>query len=276
MDPFIIHQDETKSKEFYTEEKCYISELSNGNGDAEMSIARARVEPGVTTAWHRLKTTTERYHIISGKGRVEVGSLPPEEVSSGDTVFIPPMCAQRITNIGEDDLIFLAICTPPFSEEDYEDMEGAGSEQLVKISLKELEEAFFYLDSMSSAYIEADVVIDKKTGEFLYSPNEEDADSPESLEFDEWSEMHSGDNYVSLPDKWQLDLGKRLVFDFVKKAIPEHWDRVSNIFNKRGAYRRYKAFLDDIDKLEEWYEFEVHTRKRALQNWAKENGFFAV
>ena len=110
-------------EEFYTPEKCYITELSNTDNDPEASIARARVEPGVTTHWHRLKNTTERYCIISGHGRVEVGQLPPQQVAAGDTVLIPPLCRQRITNIGSNDLIFLAICTPRFTNAAYEDLE---------------------------------------------------------------------------------------------------------------------------------------------------------
>lgn len=31
--------------------------------------------PGVTTRWHRVKGTSERYVILEGKGRVEVGTL---------------------------------------------------------------------------------------------------------------------------------------------------------------------------------------------------------
>jgi mannose-6-phosphate isomerase-like protein (cupin superfamily) len=109
--------------EFYTPEKCYITELSNTPDDPELSIARARVEPGVTTRWHQLKRTFERYCIINGRGRVEVGKLPPQEVNAGDIVLIPPMCRQRITNVGSEDLVFLAICTPRFSKGSYEDIE---------------------------------------------------------------------------------------------------------------------------------------------------------
>ena len=112
--------------EFYTAEKCYIIELSNTSDDPEVSIARARVTPGVTTRWHRVAGTTERYVIIEGRGRVEVGELPPQEVSAGDVVLIPPACRQRITNIGARDLIFLAICTPRFRPEAYEDIEPTG------------------------------------------------------------------------------------------------------------------------------------------------------
>jgi len=109
--------------EFYTSEKCYITELSNTPDDPDVSIARARVEPGVTTRRHRLKGITERYFIISGKGLVEVGELPPKVVNAGDIVLIPPMCTQHVTNIGAEDLVFLAICSPRFSQDVYEDID---------------------------------------------------------------------------------------------------------------------------------------------------------
>ncbi len=111
--------------EFYIDEGCFILELCNAPEDPELSIARARVEPGKTTRWHRLKGTTERYVILEGEGRVEVGSLPPQRVKPGDFVLIPPMVRQRITNIGRQDLIFLAICTPPFTPQIYEDIESS-------------------------------------------------------------------------------------------------------------------------------------------------------
>ena len=110
--------------EFYTSENCFITELSNTPVDPEASIARARVAPGVTTRWHRLVATTERYVILEGTGRVEVGNLSPQEVSPGDVVLIPPSCRQRITNLGLGDLIFLAICSPRFRPEAYEALEG--------------------------------------------------------------------------------------------------------------------------------------------------------
>ena len=111
------------ANEFYTAEKCFITELSNSSDDTEVYIARARLSPGVTTNWHRLKDTGERYCIIKGKGLVEIGVMLPQKVNSGDVVLIPPMCRQRITNTGSDDLIFLAICTPRFLLSHYEDIE---------------------------------------------------------------------------------------------------------------------------------------------------------
>lgn len=108
--------------EFDTPERCHIIEISNTPDDPGVSIARARVAPGVTTRWHRLAETAERYVIVKGRGRVEVGGLTPQEVGAGDVVLIPPSCPQRIANIGQGDLIFLAICTPRFTPGCYEDM----------------------------------------------------------------------------------------------------------------------------------------------------------
>ena len=112
-----------QNQEFYTEERCFITELSNSPDDPQVSIARARLETGVTTRWHRLRYTTERYYIIEGRGQVEIGDHPPHEVAPGDVVLIPPMCPQRIANIGCEELVFLAICSPPFSTDVYEDIE---------------------------------------------------------------------------------------------------------------------------------------------------------
>lgn len=114
-----------QANEYYFEEGCHILELLNTPDDPDVSIARARVPPGVTTRWHCLKGTTERYVILSGTGRAEVGEQAPQEVAAGDTVFIPAMCRQRITNTGEDDLVFLAVCTPRFVLGAYEDLEAS-------------------------------------------------------------------------------------------------------------------------------------------------------
>jgi len=107
------------SKEFLTQENCFILEVSNDAGDPDISIARARLRPGVTTAWHRLDGIVERYVIVRGKGRVEVADLPPTIVSEGDVVRIPANVAQRITNVGGEDLVFFCVCTPRFTPTAY-------------------------------------------------------------------------------------------------------------------------------------------------------------
>jgi mannose-6-phosphate isomerase-like protein (cupin superfamily) len=100
--------------EYATDERCFILELSNSGADEALSVARARVEPGVTTAWHRVEGTAERYVILDGAGQVEVEGMGIEQVRPSDVVIIPPGARQRITNTGGGDLVFLALCTPRF------------------------------------------------------------------------------------------------------------------------------------------------------------------
>jgi mannose-6-phosphate isomerase-like protein (cupin superfamily) len=120
MDPRIIKHD--ASREHVTEERCHILESWNDARDPDVAIARARVEPGVTTARHILEVD-ERYVITSGHGRVEVDGLEASEVEPGDVVVIPAGRAQRITNTGEADLVFLCICTPRFQQRHYHDVD---------------------------------------------------------------------------------------------------------------------------------------------------------
>lgn len=121
MSSTIFHCD--PNKEYYFEEGCYINELSNGEADPAVSIARATVKPGDKTRWHKLIKTIERYVIISGNGQVEIGKLPATEVGPGDTIIIDADDKQRIHNTGKGDLVFLAICSPPFVADNYVDLE---------------------------------------------------------------------------------------------------------------------------------------------------------
>lgn len=109
--------------EYFFAEGCFITELSNAADDPEVSIARARVEPGQTTRWHLLRDTIERYVLLEGSGRVEVGDLPPQRVDPGDVVVIPAGMRQRISNPGPGDLVFLAVCSPRFEASAYVDAE---------------------------------------------------------------------------------------------------------------------------------------------------------
>jgi mannose-6-phosphate isomerase-like protein (cupin superfamily) len=111
------------AKEFLTPERCHILETYNTAADESMSIARARVEPGVTTALHMVESTTERYIVVEGRGWVEIGDFPAAEVEPGDVVVIPAGIRQRIANTGNVDLIFYCVCTPRFENKNYRSLE---------------------------------------------------------------------------------------------------------------------------------------------------------
>ena len=108
--------------EYFFREGCFIQEWHNNPDDDSISIARVRVEVGATTKLHALAGTTERYAIISGNGEVNIAGTH-QPVTVGDVVVIAPDEAQQIANTGDKDLLFLAICTPRFQQENYLQLE---------------------------------------------------------------------------------------------------------------------------------------------------------
>ena len=117
------------SAERLTDEGCFILQSWGLPADGSLSLARARVEVGQRTRWHRLHGVREIYLITEGSGLVELGGEAPRRVGVGDLVHIPPELPQRIAQEGRDDLVFYCICTPAFTQACYEDMEGAGAEK---------------------------------------------------------------------------------------------------------------------------------------------------
>lgn len=114
---------EEKAKpEVWTAERCYITELVNDERWPEFSVARCRVEPGVTTQLHAL-SVHEVYVIESGSGLMSVGDDEPYPVGPGSVVTIPIHISQRIENTSSDDLLFVCVCTPKFSQNCYTSLE---------------------------------------------------------------------------------------------------------------------------------------------------------
>ena len=108
--------------EFWTGERCFITEYLNVAELPDVSVARTRVEPGVTTELHAL-SVIEWYLIQSGHGLMRVGDAEPYAVGPGDTVKIPANSQQQITNTGSDELLFLCVCVPRFTPDAYTSLE---------------------------------------------------------------------------------------------------------------------------------------------------------
>ncbi len=107
------------------------------------------------------------------------------------------------------------------------------------------------------------VVLDKKTGEIHY----ESVAAGEEIEEDlDWEYC------VEVPDKYDLDLGNQLVFDFVRQHMPDEYDRVSDYFRSKGAYRRFKDLLETQDLLDVWYGYQDQRVEEALRRWCEANG----
>ena len=117
-----IFQPATKTIEYFTEERCYITELCNSPISPNGSLAIARVPAGTTTQLPSLNGINETYIVIEGKGKVEVDG-DPYSVSAGDQVAIASGVPQRVTSLGENDLRFYCLCTPRFHPDSYINLE---------------------------------------------------------------------------------------------------------------------------------------------------------
>lgn len=119
--PFMA-ENSKQAEEVWSSERCFITELLNVAALPDVSVARTRVESGVTTELHAL-SVIEWYVIQSGEGLMRVGSDEPFAVGPGDTVHIPAGCEQQITNTGGADLLFLCVCVPRFTAATYTALE---------------------------------------------------------------------------------------------------------------------------------------------------------
>ena len=92
-------------------------------GNRAQSLAQAVVPAGATTLLHRHRLTEEIYHFTQGQGRMRVGGHV-FEVAAGDTVCIPPGAAHNLENTGSIEMQLLCACTPAYSHDDTELLDG--------------------------------------------------------------------------------------------------------------------------------------------------------
>jgi hypothetical protein len=108
-------------------------------------------------------------------------------------------------------------------------------------------------------------VVNRESGKIYYKSEMSGLDDfPEDVE--------DSDEYVSIPHKNDLELGRNLVFDFVRRHIPEQIKIVEGFFRQRGAYSNYKSLLERIGKLDAWQTYEKEETQKALRGWCAENG----
>jgi len=108
-----------------TRDGSIIRELMHpvSHGCEKQSLAEAVVPMGEKTALHRHLLSEEIYYILAGCGQISIGDKD-HLVAVGDTVCILPGIPHNIENTGDEALIFLCCCTPPYSHDDTELLGG--------------------------------------------------------------------------------------------------------------------------------------------------------
>ena len=132
----------------------------------------------------------------------------------------------------------------------------------MSIIFDSIENAFLYV-SMDQQFMN-NAYLCKETGKIFYTSEIGDSDElPDDIV--------DSDKYIEIPHKNELELGKRLVFEYVSKFLPDDLDRVDSIFSRRGAYSRFKDLLEEKGHLDEWHKFEDDQTKNALIQWCTDN-----
>lgn len=104
--------------EFTANDGCLIREWLHPKNDSielPYSLAMATVEIDKQSYKHKLEQT-EVYIIFSGEGIMHIDD-EAQEVNSGEAILVPAGAVQWIENTGAEELCFIAIVNPPWSEQ---------------------------------------------------------------------------------------------------------------------------------------------------------------
>lgn len=128
------------------------------------------------------------------------------------------------------------------------------------IKLSELIDAFEFVSI--SDLDEHQAYICKRTGRIIFVSEgvglEEDIELPDDPELAD---------YLPVPHRRDLDLGKRLALSFVAEELPGSFDQAREMFSRKGAYSRFKQLLQATGTLAKWHAFEALATETALEDW---------
>ena len=120
----------------------------------------------------------------------------------------------------------------------------------------------------SDGIVDNEAFVCRQTGKIYWISGDEDPDSEERLE-----DVDDPEKYAAVPNKYELDVGVRLVFDFTKAHLSDQYQAVRTSFRRRGAYGRFKALLARHHLLDTWYSYSEQRTLDALEEWCESEGF---
>jgi hypothetical protein len=133
---------------------------------------------------------------------------------------------------------------------------------MAAVKYDDLLDAFYFVGSGAPMEHQAFIALD--TGRIYWVSALNPLDDEEVPD-----DLGESDRYIEVPHKNDLDLGRRLVLRFVEEELPDAYGRVQGFFSRRGAYARFKEFLEDAGCLAKWYEFETQCTEQALKEWCE-------
>lgn len=137
---------------------------------------------------------------------------------------------------------------------------------MAAVNFSDLEDAYLFVNG--GTMFDNHAYVCRDTGRIYWTSDDELEEVSDDL--------GTSDRYVEVPDQRDLDLGEVLVMEFMDQHMRDDYNLVAGFFRRRGAYGRFKDFLDSKDRLEAWYAFENEAVRRALREWREENGLEVV
>lgn len=136
-------------------------------------------------------------------------------------------------------------------------------EPFAPVAFADLLDAFEWVSATAS--MENTAYVSRTTGKTYIASSvmEIDDELPEDIGDDS--------QYVAVPHKNDLNLGKNLAISFTEDKLPDSYNDVCGFFRQRGAYGRFKDLLERKGCLDAWYEYEAQATERALREWCIEN-----
>jgi mannose-6-phosphate isomerase-like protein (cupin superfamily) len=109
----------SQTQPFTTKDGSEIRELlAYGNSCIRhQSLAEATIAVGTATQEHYHPKSEEIYYILSGAGRMKLGT-ELREVRPLDAIAIPPGAPHKLWNIGQVPLVLLCCCAPGYENDD--------------------------------------------------------------------------------------------------------------------------------------------------------------
>ena len=126
------------------------------------------------------------------------------------------------------------------------------------------------LDLVSDRFSENEAFVCRQTGKiyWIFEDGVVEQEKPPN-------DLGNTDKYAPVPDKYELDVGNRLAFDFTSIHLPDQNDEVRSIFRRPSAYGGFKALLAEHQLLDAWYSYSETQTLEALRDWCTSEGFEA-
>lgn len=87
---------------------------TSAGGTQQHSLALITLPPGKQSLKHYHPEAEESYTLLAGNAQLTLDDQVIH-LFAGDSVAIPPGCVHQVTNTGDDNLVFLAVCVPPWT-----------------------------------------------------------------------------------------------------------------------------------------------------------------